>query len=162
MLGAELQGLAALSQQLTTTTGEIGACQQGSTSTTSTVVQTVSDASQQALTRIQAELDKLRVAVEAANTQAESTVWTGANRETFVAGYHQFRASMSTAEATTQETFEQFRASIDQMAASLSDYVTQFSGALSSAQESTTSMASAVTAQQANLDAAMNTGMSIG
>jgi hypothetical protein len=69
---------------------------------------------------------------------------------------------MGQAEAAAGETFAEFNTAIDTMAASLSEFVNQFSTALTAAQDSTGSMSTAVEGQRAALDAAMNTGMSMG
>lgn len=162
MLGAQLEDLSGLSAQITKTQGDIGTSQSNSLAATNNVVESVRTAAQAALTQITGELSALRASVDAAQGSADGAVWTGANSELFRGAYRDFNSAMAQAEAATNETFSEFNTAIDQMSASLSDYVNQFSASLTAAQESTGSMSTAVEGQRANLDATMNTGMSLG
>lgn len=162
MLGAQLEDLASLSQQLHRTSGDVGACQANATATTTSVVDSVRSAAQTAMQRISAELQALRASVTAAQSSTDSAVWTGANGEVFRGAYADFNAAMQQAEQAAAGTFESFQTSIEQMAQALADHAQTFAQALEQARQSTTSMAGAVEGQRANLDATMNTGFSLG
>jgi hypothetical protein len=162
MLGAQLDDLDALAGHLDRTGTAIADCQARSTSDTNQVVDSVRTAAATAMQRITAQMDALRESLRAAGSSSSAAQWTGANAARFRAAYQQFDVSMQQAEATTRETFADFHRAIDQMAASLSDYAQQLASALTNAQQSTHTMSSAVHAQRANLDAVMNTGLSVG
>jgi hypothetical protein len=162
MLGAQLDDLVALASHLDRTGTAIADCQVRSTSDTNQVVDSVRTAAATALQHITAQMDTLRESLRAADSSSSAAHWTGANAERFRSAYRQFDLSMQRAELTTKETFADFHRAIDQMAASLSDYAQQLTSALTNAQQSTHTMSSAVHAQRANLDAVMNTGLSVG
>jgi hypothetical protein len=162
MLGAQLDDLDALANQLDRTGTAIADCQSRSTSDTNQVVDSVRTAAATALQRITAQMDIMRESLRAASGSSHAAHWTGANAERFRSAYQQFDASMQQAEVTTRGTFADFQRAIDQMAASLADYAQQLASALANAQQSTLTMSSAVHAQRANLDAVMNTGLSVG
>lgn len=159
LLGAQLEDLTSLSTQLTTTEGSIGTVQTSTTSETTTVVEGVRTAASTALAQITTLMGELRTAVEAASTNADGANWTGANRETFIGAYGDFNTAMSTAEVATSDTFANFDTSINTMSSELEEFQSTFSLALTDAQSSVSSMATAVNAQRDNLDQVMNTGM---
>ena len=94
--------------------------------------------------------------------QANSANWTGNNANVFRGAASDFDAAMAAAESATAETFALFETNIGQMSQALADYQQSFSTALTNAQASTTSMQNAVQQQRAQLDATMNTGLSVG
>lgn len=159
MLGAQLDDLDQLSQQLTRTAGDIGSCQADATATTSAVVESVRQAATEALARITAHMDALTASVEASQASAAGAMWTGVNADTFRQAASDFAGAMRSAHAATTETFTSFRTNIEAMASQLSEYGSELSAAMAQAEESTTTMATAVQGQRANLDEVMNTGM---
>jgi hypothetical protein len=162
LLGAQLDDLAALATQLDHTTAAIGSCRGDAVTSTSAVVESVRASAADALARVRAATESLRVSVTDAGSRTTAAAWTGANAERFRGAYAEFDASMARAEASTTATFEEFRVAIDRMAASLDDYGRELVAALQRAEMSTSSMGAAVRAQHANLDAVMNTGLSVG
>lgn len=162
MLGAQLEDLTSLAAQLNRTGGSITECQSSSTGTTNNVVSTVRQAADAALSAITNQMDGLRAAVAAANAASGSAEWTGANSERFRSAYADFDSSMVRAETSTKDTFQQFQRAIGEMSQSLDSYAQELAKALTSARNSTDSMARAVEAQRANLDAVMNTGLTVG
>lgn len=160
MLGAELHELDALATQIDTTQGQIGDVQGSSATATTTVVTDVRAAALSAQTQITNLMADLRSAVDTAAAKAESTTWTGTNRDTFLSSYSSFNSAMLSAETSTSETFESFKTAIESMSAELEDFATSFNGALTEAQSSAGSMATAVRAQSENLATVMNSGMS--
>ena len=107
-------------------------------------------------------LAQLRTAVSGGVNQANSANWTGNNANVFRGAASDFDAAMAAAESATAETFALFETNIGQMSQALADYQQSFSTALTNAQASTTSMQNAVQQQRAQLDATMNTGLSVG
>lgn len=162
MLGAQLDDLAGLAQRLTTTSGDVGVARDNAVGTTSTAVDAIGSASQQALASITSHMEALEASVAGAVTQADSTQWTGANAGRFRGAAQEFHSSMTAGQTATTEAFQSFQASVAAMNETLNTYVQQLSGALTSAQESAANMASAVEGQRANLDQVMNLGMSVG
>jgi len=159
MLGAQLDDLVALSQQLTTMSGDVAASRDDAVATTSHVIADVTQATATALQQITAHMERLDTSVTTAVARAEATQWTGANADRFREGAHDFQASMSTGRATTTEAFSSFQHSVATMTETLEEFVTGFSAALTDAASSATDMSAAVEAQRANLDSVMNSGL---
>ena len=162
MIGATLEDLDGLAQQLGTTTGDISTVSSGSVNTTSQVVDQVRSAAQAALQQITAHMDQLRQTVSSSRSRADGANWTGVNRGVFVDAYARFDTAMGQAESTTKETFADFDQLITKMSDELREYVDRFRTAMGDAGESTTSMRDAVTKQRQHLDEVMNSGLTVG
>jgi ABC-type transporter Mla subunit MlaD len=162
MLGAQLEDLVGLSQQLNTTTAEVGTVQANSLSTTSQVVSSVTSSAQDGLRMITQHMEALRSTVEAARGRLASTMWTGQNQVVFEGAYGEFTTAMTAAETSMNDVYASFQTQITNMTSELNDFVTRFSNSMTQAQASTQSMSTAVAAQRDNLDQVMNTGMSVG
>lgn len=106
-------------------------------------------------------MEQLEASVAGAIMQAESTQWTGANADRFRAAAHDFQAAMMAGQQATSEAFQSFQTSVGLMNDTLGNYVASFSAALTSAQESAGSMATAVERQRMNLDEVMNAGLAV-
>lgn len=162
MLGAQLDDLTNLSSRLRTTAGDVSSSREQSIATTTQVISEVSDAARRALDQITSHMQALDGSVGAAVAQAEATQWTGANADRFRGGAAEFRGAMQAGQTATTEAFGAFQTSVASMTETLDQFVAQFSSALTGAEASTNEMATAVEAQHANLDQAMNIGLSFG
>ncbi len=160
MLGAQLDDLASLSTRLNTTAADVGSSREQSVQTTTLVITEVSDAARRALDEISSHMQALDQSVSAAVGQADQTQWTGANADRFRHGAAEFRGAMQSGQAATTEAFASFQASVASMTETLNQFVSEFSTALAHAESSTIEMANAVEGQRANLDQAMNIGLS--
>jgi uncharacterized protein YukE len=107
-------------------------------------------------------MQHLRSSVDAAHNQLGNTIWTGANANTFQAGYGDFNSAMASFEVAVGDTYAQFDAQMRSMAETISTFQAQVNNSMQQAHASTDSMQQAVTQQQANLESAMNTGISFG
>ncbi len=161
MLGAQLDDLAALTTRLQTTAGDVGSAREQSVLSTTSVIGEVSDSTRRALEQITSYMQALDTSVSGAVAQADGTQWTGANADRFRVGAADFRAAMQSGQAATTDAFSSFQASVATMTESLNQFVSQFSTALTQAEASAVDMSSAVEAQRANLDQAMNIGLSV-
>lgn len=161
MLGAQLDDLQGLSAQLHVMGGDVATTRDGSVTTTTQVIDQVTQATATALQQITTHMEQLQASVHAAVTRAETTQWTGANADRFRQGAAEFQTSLAAGQATTQEAFASFQSSAAMMSDTLQEFVTGFSAALTDASASATDMATAVEAQRANLDSVMNLGLSI-
>lgn len=159
MLGAQLDDLAGLSQQLTSMSGDVATSRDDSVATTSQAIGDVTQATAAALQQITAHMERLETSVQTAVARAESTQWTGTNAVRFRQGAHEFQTSMSAGRATTTEAFESFQHSVAAMSETLEEFVAGFSAALTDASASANDMSAAVEAQRTNLDNVMNSGM---
>ncbi|MEZ5341847.1 MAG: hypothetical protein R2706_10460 [Acidimicrobiales bacterium] len=141
---------------------ETSALRDNAVTTTSTAVESISSASEQALASITSHMEHLEASVAAAVSQAESTQWIGANADRFRTAAQEFHSSMTAGQQATTDAFASFQASVAAMNDTLSTYVQQLSGALTAAQEAAAQMAAAVDGQRANLDQVMNAGLTVG
>jgi len=162
ILGAEIGQLEALAAQLTRTGGEIEQVQGQTQGTADTVVAEMEGSFSRALRSIELSMQNLRATVDAAHGQLNDTTWTGANASTFHAGYGDFNAAMVSFEAAVGDAYAQFDAQMRSMGETITTFQSQVTTSMQQAQTSTTSMQQAVTQQQANLESAMNTGLSFG
>ncbi len=162
MLGAQLDDLAALADQLRRTATDLAATRDGSTTLSQTMVRSTQDAAQTGLTQITDQLSTMSASVSASVSQASAAQWTGANADRFRDGAASFQQNIETGRAATEEAFTDFNTHINALAASLEAYVQSFGAALSGAEDSSNQMSSAVEAQRANLDQVMNTGLTVG
>lgn len=160
MLGAETAGLSALAVRLGTTTSEIGACQIECQSIQTTVCGAMDEAFAAAITSLQTTRGNLDQTVQAAAGQLADTRWTGANRASFDGAYQGFTGAMASLNQAIDAAYGQFQSNMQQMNALMETFQLDVSASMGQAQESTTSMQTAVTAQQANLESVMNTGLS--
>ncbi len=159
MLGAQLDDLATLADQLRRTAADLGATRDGSTSLSQTMVSSTQDAAQTGLSQINEQLAAMSSSVSTSVNQANASQWTGANADRFRDGAAGFQQNIEAGRATTEQAFNDFNTHINALASSLEAYVQSFGAALSGAEESSNQMSGAVEAQRANLDQVMNTGM---
>jgi hypothetical protein len=162
ILGAETSQLESLAAQLTQTGGEIEQVQVQTQTTADTVVAEMESSFTLALRSIEQSMQHLRGTVDAAHARLNDTTWTGANASTFHAGYGDFNAAMATFEAAVGDAYAQFDAQMRAMGETISAFQGQVTTSMQQAQASTASMQQAVAMQQANLESAMNTGLSFG
>lgn len=160
MLGAETGGLSALASRLGTTTTEIGACQTDCQTIQVTVCGAMEDAFATAINSLSATRSNLDQTVQAAAGQLADTRWTGANRANFDGAYQGFQGAMTSLNQAIDAAYSQFQANMQQMNALMETFQRDVAVSMGQAQDSTTSMQNAVTAQQANLESVMNTGLS--
>ena len=162
MLGAETGQLETLAAQLLTTGTEIDGVQAETQATADTVVAETEGAFHRALRSIEQSMLHLRTSVDAAHNQLADTAWTGANAVTFEAGYGDFNVAMANFEAAVGDAYVQFDAQMRAMGETIQAFQGQMSTSMGQARASTESMQLAVRQQQANLETAMNTGLSFG
>lgn len=160
MLGAETGGLSALASRLGTTTSEIGTCQTECQKIQVTVCSAMEDAFSAAITSLTATRSSLDETVRDAARQLGDTRWTGANRGSFDGAYQDFVVAMTGLNQAIDSAYGQFQSNMQQMNALMQTFQTDVATSMGQAQESTTSMQQAVTAQQTNLESVMNTGLS--
>ncbi len=161
MLGAQLDDLQTLSNQLTTMGANVAASRDESLTTTTNVINEISQATATALQQITTHMERLEASVRIAVAKADATQWTGANADRFRQGASDFQSSLLTGQTATQEAFTSFQQSTSLMSDTLQEFITGFSAALTQAADSAHDMSSAVEAQRANLDSVMNLGLSI-
>lgn len=162
VLGAETGQLESLAAQLTRTGGEIEQVRAETQTTADTVVAEMEASFHRALQGIERSMQQLRSSVDAAHAQLSETTWTGVNAETFHAGYGDFNAAMANLEAAVGDTYLQFDAQMRGMGETITSFQAQVTTSMQQANASTDSMQLAVRQQQANLESAMNTGLSFG
>ncbi|MBT5756363.1 MAG: hypothetical protein KC481_15035 [Acidimicrobiaceae bacterium] len=162
MLGAETGQLETLAAQLTHTGVEIDQVQSQTQTTADTVVAEMEASFRQALQSIEHSMHQLRGTVDAAHNQLADTTWTGANAASFQAGYGDFNGAMATFEAAVGDAYVQFDGQMRSMGETISAFQVQVTSSMQQAHVSTDSMQRAVVQQQANLESAMNTGLSFG
>lgn len=162
ILGAETGQLETLAAQLTRTGGEIEQVRADTQTTADTVVTEMESTFHRALQGIERAMQQLRGSVDAAHAQLSETTWTGLNAETFHAGYGDFNAAMANLEAAIGDTYLQFDAQMRGMGETIVAFQSQVTSSMQQAGASTESMQLAVRQQQANLETAMNTGLSFG
>ena len=162
MLGAETGQLETLAAQLNRTGAEIDQVQSQTQATADTVVAEMEASFRQALQGIEHSMQHLRGTVDAAHAQLGDTTWTGANAATFHAGYGDFNGAMAAFESAVSDTYMQFDAQMRTMSETITAFQVQVTSSMQQAHGSTDSMQRAVTQQQMNLEAAMNTGLSFG
>lgn len=160
MLGAETGGLSALASRLGATTNDIGTCQTECQNIQVTVCGAMEDAFSAAMNSLAVTRGSLDRTVHDAATQLADTRWTGANRSSFDGAYNEFMVAMSGLNQAIDSAYGQFQANMQQMNALMHTFQTDVATSMGQAQESTTSMQQAVTAQQVNLESVMNTGLS--
>lgn len=160
MIGATLEDLDGLSTRLQTTSGDVGEVKEQAVGLTARVISEVTASAQQVLAEIGSQMDVMSQSVSAAQSQAESTNWTGANAENFRSGAVEFQTAVNNAGLATNDAFESFKATAHTMSEALDAYVNQLSVALAGAQVSATQMSTSVTNQRNNLESVMNTGIS--
>ncbi len=159
MLGAQLEDLEALRDQLTRTSEAIGNASTNATAETASVVGTVRDASTLALSRVSATMDTLSGSVHESANRAANAGWTGANQVRFLEAHGEFTSAMGEVDAATREAFDQFQLNVSQMAETLESFQSNLQLSLTRATDSTQTMARAVEGQRSNLDMAMNQGL---
>lgn len=162
ILGAETGQLESLAAQLTRTGGEIEQVRADTQTTADTVVSEMESSFHRALQGIERAMVQLRGSVDTAHAQLSDTTWTGVNAETFHAGYGDFNAAMANLEAAIGDTYLQFDAQMRGMGETIVAFQSQVTTSMQQASASTESMQLAVRQQQANLETAMNTGLSFG
>lgn len=162
ILGAETGQLEALAGQLTQTGAEIDQVRAETQTTADTVVSEMEASFHRALQGIEQSMQHLRSSVDAAHNRLAETTWTGVNAETFHAGYGDFNAAMANLEAAVGDAYVQFDAQMRGMGETITAFQSQVTGNMQQASASTESMQMAVRQQQANLEMAMNTGLSFG
>lgn len=162
ILGAQTDQLQALATRLTTTGSEIDQVHAETQTTADTVVTQMEDAFRQALGGIEHALGNLRATVDAAHNQLADTTWTGANADRFHSGYGEFNTAMAGFEGAVRSAYEQFDGQMKVMGETITDFQLQVTTSMQQAHASTNSMQQAVSQQQANLESAMNTGLSFG
>lgn len=162
MLGAHLDDLDALRDQLTRTASAVGDANTESTQHTTTAVEACRQAATTAFGAIGSTMDLLSGSVGDAAATAGATSWTGANRDRFVDETDRFAAAMRDIDVATRDAFEDYQASVTQLAEALEDFQRRLATSLGQAMESTEGMAAAVEAQRTNLDSVMNQGLGIG
>ncbi len=161
-LGATLDDLQALADQLRATSSDIGEVSTTTQTQIKAIVEQLRTSGTQAVTTARNQMEALRASVTAAQSRADGADWTGHNAEVFRHAYQDFNQSMTKAEQATNGYFEEFNTLLDKLGGDTETYVGEFTTSMSSAQTSTDSMATAVDAQHQNLDQVMNTGMSVG
>ena len=162
MLGAETGQLEALASRLGQTGAEIDGVQHQTQSTADAVVADMETSFARAMTSIENSMHQLRATVDAAHGQLGDTTWTGANAATFHAGYGDFNTAMVNFESAVHDAYAQFDAQMRSIADTIVAFQAQVTNSLAQAHVSTDSMQLAVVQQQANLESAMNTGISFG
>ena len=160
ILGAQTDQLATLATRLTTTGTEIDEVQSQTQSTADTVVAEMEGAFQAALGGIEQAMGNLRTTVDAAHGQLGDTTWTGANADRFHEGYGNFNDAMRSFEGAVRTAYEQFDGQMRMVGETINDFQAQVTSSMVQAHASTDSMQVAVSQQQANLEQAMNTGLS--
>lgn len=160
MLGADVGGLSALAGRLGTTTSDIGTCQTECQRIQHTVCGAMEAAFDTAITSLQVTRTNLDQTVQAAAGQLADTRWTGVNRASFEDAYGGFTGAMASLNQAIDAAYGQFRANMQQMNALMETFQVDVATSMAQAQESTSSMQVAVSAQQTNLESVMNTGLS--
>ena len=162
MIGAQLDTLDALAQQLAITTADIGEVSSGAVRAFSNAVEALETATAVAVQQAATQTANLRTSVGASQQRAAAAVWTGANADRFHEAYATFDGSIASAEAATNDAFADFKRQIGELSAALGTFVDGFQTSMTNAAASTESMASAVRTQRQSLDEVMNTGMTVG
>ena len=159
ILGASLDDLDRLSQQLHTTSGSIESISGDTRSSVTQVVEQMRQTGNAAVNAATQHMDALRATVDQAQSQADGASWVGQNAEVFRAAYHDFNGAMTRAADATREYFGQLQSLLDRIGSDTEQYLGELTTSLHDAQQSTDSMAQAVGAQRQNLDQVMNTGL---
>lgn len=159
ILGANLDDLDRLSQQLHTTSTSIDTISGDTRTSVTDVVDRMRQAGTTAVSSATAHMDALQTAVDQAQSQADSASWVGQNAEVFRSAYHEFNAAMAKAGEATRHYFSELHTLLERLGGETEQYLTELTASLHSAQQSTDSMAQAVSAQRENLDQVMNTGL---
>jgi uncharacterized protein YukE len=162
VLGAETGQLETLAQQLTRTGAEIDQVRSETQTTADTVVGEMEGSFHRALRGIEQSMQHLRSSVDTAHNQLSNTTWTGANANRFQAGYGDFNSAMVSFEAAVGDAYAQFDAQMRNMGETINTFQVQVANSMQQEHASTDGMQQAVSQQQANLESAMNTGLSFG
>jgi len=162
VLGAETGGLESLAGELGNTAVGILDVQATSNSIATEVVGQMQTSFQAAMGRVSDAMGDLGANVSRAHSQMDSTTWSGRNASIFNDGYLTFKHAMDNFQGHVHTAYEEFHVQLNAMGESIERFQALASGALQDANESTLSMQNAVAQQQANLESAMNDGMSFG
>ena len=162
MLGADLGSLDSLAARLRVTTDRLGGVSGDAQTIADQVTTQMIDAFDQAVSRVTSAMDEMTVAVAEAVAEAHGSIWTGHNKAVFSDAASQFDASVIRMSASTTQAWAEFRAHAERTSAMVLEFQSGLIAELGASQEATTSMAAAVDAQSASLDATMNSGMALG
>ncbi len=162
ILGAQLDDLAVLADQLRQTAGDLATTRDSALTLSGQMVNTTRETAQNGLSTVEGQLTTMSASVTASVSQASAAQWTGANAERFREGAASFQANIEAGRTATTEAFSSFNTHIAALADALESYVQQFGTALAGAEESSHQMSAAVESQRANLDQVMNTGLAVG
>lgn len=162
MLGADLDSMGALGADIDSTATEIVDVGADARSVAERVTAEITEAFTGAVTQITDRTNAMSDRVAQARSTAESTEWTGANRDIFVGAAGDFSASCTQIALDAASVLQEF----DRQVALIAANVLEFQGALQinldQATASAESMSAAVAAQASSLDQTMNTGMQVG
>lgn len=162
VLGAETEQLSVLASRLGSTTVEIAEVQSECTSIQQDVCAEMEGSFRKAITSITIAMDRLHSTVDQARGQLDGTTWTGQNRLIFDSAYGDFGQAMRSLSSAVGDAYSEFDAQMRQVSSVMENFQAEVASSMGHAQESTTSMQHAVTAQRENLESVMNTGLSVG
>jgi hypothetical protein len=162
MIGAQLETLDALAQQLGVTSVDIADVSAGAVRAFSDAVEALEVATASAVQNASMQTANLRASVNTSQQRSADAVWTGSNATRFHEAYQSFDGAIVGAEHATNDAFADFKRQIGDLSAALGTFIQSFQTSMTNAAASTDSMSSAVRNQRTTLDQVMNTGLTIG
>ena len=161
MIGAQLDTLDALAQQLGVTSADIADVSAGAVRAFSQAVEALDAATTAAVQQASTHTTQLRTSVATSQQRAAEAVWTGSNATRFHEAYATFEGAIASAESATTDAFADFKRQIADLGAALGTFVESFQASMTNAATSTDSMATAVRTQRSSLDEVMNSGLAV-
>jgi len=156
MLGADLDGLTALSQRLDAMSVAVDERQNEAAAIATDVVAELDAAIVRATTRINDGVAALEGEIASSQSQTDSTNWTGGNRLTFEGNQVDFSASLTTTLNEVKNAYTSFDVGLKLLSGQIEDLRGAFTANLLSAAETTDAMSRSVMDQRDVLDRAMN------
>jgi len=159
MLGADLESLTALSQRLDVMSTVVSERRTEAMAISTDVVAELDAAITRATSRGEDGLAALRSEIAAADSQTQSTEWTGGNQITFAGNQADFNLSLTGTLSDVEEAYSSFNAGLVTLSGQIDQLRESFSLNLTNAEDATRAMSNAVVTQRDALDSVMNSAV---